>query len=437
VKPRTPRKACNYQRDQRGRRIKLPNMAAFIDHRQRLDRMPKMRFAYLLRCASQFLLCVALAGVLQSASAESPAPQDRAFWRTGFYWSLSARDYRPEDIPWEAYTHIFQMAIQPGARCVISQEIYKPYQAMPGLVSTAHAHARKVLITLLHDKNAKWMNICTGPGHVKAFVEKLREFLVRHDYDGIDIDWEINVAPENYQALIRELRASLPDKLITVDIAVHQRGYVSKIQDLMDRIHLMSYDLHTTDYDGRPIHAAWHNAATRRDALRRNWKSAEADIEYLAQAGIKRSKIVLGIPFYGYAIRGCSPGEAASCTLPPRLGQRLEPTSIKVTQVTYGQMVDSCLKIAEERWDPASEASYFRYSPKHLRTTDPVCAVPAFITVATPRSVTAGARLAVREGLGGVMSFALHQEFLSSQQGAPRYSLTSAISLALARSGEP
>lgn len=114
------------------------------------------------------------------------------------------------------------------------------------------------------------------------FIQDARNFCVRHQFDGIDYDWEHPEGPQQldaYEALLRETQAEFSKHKLIVTIA--QAGWQSLGRDAyeaVDRVHLMSYD---------------------HDYPQATFEKAKADVGRLIEAGCPREKIVLGLPFYG------------------------------------------------------------------------------------------------------------------------------------------
>ena len=132
--------------------------------------------------------------------------------------------------------------------------------------------------------------------------------------DGIDIDWEYpgmrgdgNVFRpedrENYTLLLQELRTQLNrlsgqtgiHYLLTTAVGAFssfiRKTEMSKVQQYVDYIHLMTYDYgdeHSTHHTN--LYASQHDAAEN---------SADMAVRNFIAAGVPAAKLVLGIAFYG------------------------------------------------------------------------------------------------------------------------------------------
>jgi GH18 family chitinase len=376
--------------------------------------------------------------VLVSLSVVGTSHADDDIWRFGFYWSITAKNYPPNSVPWAKYTHISQIAILPSANCEIDAKTYMAEQIQQDLVRTARSNHVKILITLLQDKALTAIARCTDSDHIAAFADRIAAYVTHNNYDGVDIDWEFGVVPGQYQNLVRELRRKLPHAILTADIAVHQRNFIAQVQDQLDRINLMNYDLHQTDYHGAPLRATWHQAALKSTVDHSAFKSGQANVNYLLSAKIAPSKINFGVPFYGYAIAPCKDGHpnALNCAETNLLpAQPIDPRAVTTTQVTYAQIA-KYLSTGGVEWDEASKASYIRFrAPQRPSCAESFCKRDSFVTFSSPRAVSEAVNYLLATRLGGIMTFALHQEFLSDQPGDDQYPLSSAIYSRLSSAG--
>ena len=116
-----------------------------------------------------------------------------------------------------------------------------------------------------------------------AFVRNLTAFLKTHQLDGADLDWEHPRSKseiESFQKLIIELKTAFRphDLELTVTVAGWGTYLHPETVPFVDRIQIMAYD------QGTP-HASFAGATK--------------DMERWVKQGAPKSKLFLGLPFYG------------------------------------------------------------------------------------------------------------------------------------------
>ncbi|TWU47364.1 Chitinase A1 precursor [Rubripirellula tenax] len=131
-------------------------------------------------------------------------------------------------------------------------------------------------------RSTGFSKLAADPADRKRFIDALRRLCLRTGFDGVDYDWEHpqnDAESQSYSALICETKSTLGP--IGLRVSVAQAGW----QDLgaatyrcLDRVHLMAYD---------------------HDFPQATLEKAKEDVQKLIDFGCPRSKICLGIPFYG------------------------------------------------------------------------------------------------------------------------------------------
>ena len=119
-----------------------------------------------------------------------------------------------------------------------------------------------------------------------ALITYLTQYCLDHSFDGVVLDWEpvsIPADQANYSLLIQELKSSLSAHDLTLSVAVGALGHEfnPSAMDSIDWLHVMAYDMGTP---GTPH-------STYEDAL--------AGASHWETFGFPKSKIILGLPFYG------------------------------------------------------------------------------------------------------------------------------------------
>ncbi|HEY4104109.1 MAG TPA: glycoside hydrolase family 18 protein [Polyangiaceae bacterium] len=184
----------------------------------------------------------------------------------------------------------------------------------------------KVLISIGGWAAEGFSDAALTPESRERFADSALDFMLRHDFDGIDLDWEypcsalggIKARPEdreNFTALLRLLREKIdarsiadgrsgdaryllsiatgaaPSHLIGVDIAA--------IAPELDFIGLMTYDL----YNGWSTYAG-HHANLFCSELDPSGDSGDKAVRWFVEAGAPASKLLLGAAFYGRGMNG-------------------------------------------------------------------------------------------------------------------------------------
>ena len=130
-----------------------------------------------------------------------------------------------------------------------------------------------------------------APSRRAGFVAKLAAYVSEHDLDGLDVDLEGPAIHDDYGPFLRDLFQALKPKGKLLTAALSQ-GYggasvPSNAFASLDFVNVMAYDA-TGPWN--PKEAGPHSSI---ELARRN-------VDYWTGRGLPASKIVLGVPFYGY-----------------------------------------------------------------------------------------------------------------------------------------
>lgn len=152
------------------------------------------------------------------------------------------------------------------------------------------------------------------------FVRSVRDVLQRYRLDGIDLDWEFPSAAhgtrerQHFSQLLHELRReyqrSRRTYLLSVAVAapetIARLAYdAGEIEQYVDYVNVMTYDYHAwsrwTPFTGlnAPLAARAEEKGSGYLAL----LNMNASLRYWEQAGLSRSKIVVGLPTYGHSFK--------------------------------------------------------------------------------------------------------------------------------------
>lgn len=132
-------------------------------------------------------------------------------------------------------------------------------------------------------------------------------------FDGIDVDWEYPEKADaaNYLALLREFRRQMdlyrPGMLLSVAVGPTSSIYpgvdMAAVSRVTDQVAIMNYDYAGPWSKTTGIIAPLYSDTADPTAP----GSVDASISSYKDAGVPASKILMGLPFYGYGWKGVQP----------------------------------------------------------------------------------------------------------------------------------
>ncbi|MCI1904400.1 MAG: glycosyl hydrolase family 18 protein [Enterococcaceae bacterium] len=235
---------------------------------------------------------------------------------------LDGKGYDPIDIPFDKLTHVNYgfLVIDKTTGKLKSND---PWADFGG--DGAKDYIRQVA-KLAHQNNVSamfsiggWNNsvvdhgfdlVTQTPEKMDAFTTEAVQFMLKYDYDGLDIDWEY---PDNaerqakFTALIKQLREKLTkagmqdDRYYQLSIAVtanHEKmPFIApkEVNEAVDSFNVMTYDFH-----GGFDNQTGHNAALYPNKTDKNQKFniSAAMKEYETVYGLPKNKLMVGMSFY-------------------------------------------------------------------------------------------------------------------------------------------
>lgn len=234
------------------------------------------------------------------------------------------------------------------------------------------------------------------------------DFIVKHGFDGVDIDWEYPVSggldtntrrPEdknNFTLLLQILRNKLDERgkkegkeyLLTFAGAAGswyiRNTELSKINQLVDFANIMTYDIHGSWEPYTNFNAPlYHNVTEQPYQV-----SVSSAVQEWLKAGFSRDKLVMGVPFYGYIYKSVSP-----------MNNGLLQTYSGAASISYANIAANYL----------TQESFQRFY-------DPLTRVPwlfdgsTFITYEDEQSIAEKTGYVRDNGLGGAMIWELSQD---------------------------
>ncbi|KMT03226.1 hypothetical protein BVRB_8g197740 [Beta vulgaris subsp. vulgaris] len=159
--------------------------------------------------------------------------------------------------------------------------------------------------------SADFNRMASQPSSRKTFIDSSINIALANGYQGLDLDWEQQATVQemnNLAALLNEWRAAInaraaPRLLLTA--ALYYRAQANPaatfptqaIRNSLDWVNVMAYDFYAPAWAPQPFVTRPH--ASLRDP--NSQVSGSSGISSWINAGVPANKLVLGVPFYGYA----------------------------------------------------------------------------------------------------------------------------------------
>jgi chitinase len=170
----------------------------------------------------------------------------------GYYPSWARYSFTYDKIDYSKFDIINHAFVFPSATTGIKIDADFLY---PELVSSVHAHGKKILVTVGNVWGDPIFNtVMSDPAKRQLFISALKKVVIDNNYDGVDVDWEFPADAREgrlFLDLIRDLKIALPGKLVTVAISVLPHDFdLATLSSYADYINIMTYDME-----------AWYNYA--------------------------------------------------------------------------------------------------------------------------------------------------------------------------------
>ena len=253
----------------------------------------------------------------------------------GYYcnwqWYDRANLVNPMTIPYSKYTILNYAFLNPQANGSIAlfdswadeNLLLGPMNWSTGLRNNtqslpyrAHLNNVKILASIGGwTLSNNFPGIASDPVKRATFASHCRQLITTYDFDGIDIDWEYpGYAPHggtaadkvNYTVLLQQVRDSLnaygsitgKNYLLTAALPAGPSNMVNiqwpQVANILDFLNIMTYDFFGT-WDNNANHNSPLYAPQQGDPS----LNCNAAIQAVINYGVPRSKITMGLPFYG------------------------------------------------------------------------------------------------------------------------------------------
>ncbi|CAB3372894.1 Hypothetical predicted protein [Cloeon dipterum] len=290
-----------------------------------------------------------------------------------------------------------------------------------------------------NEGSTNYSRMAEDPQKRQIFIQSVIKFLDKFDFDGLDLDWEFPANrggkpedKENFVTLVKELRAAMPNKLLTAafgagETIIKSAYNIRALSTHLDLMHIMAYDYHGT-WEGKTGSNAPLRTVDSHDPL-----SISYTIKLLKSLGAPARKIVLGVPMYGRTFLLKKPAVGEDQQVQP-FGEATQergfqgPYTGEDGFMGYNEIckeVESPSTTWRLMWDETSKTPYAVSGDK-------------WISYDNERSVAEKAKFAIEEDLGGVMVWSIDTDDFrgdcrSNGETGGHFPLVTALNVAMAQ----
>lgn len=224
----------------------------------------------------------------------------------GFYPSYKHEVLAPAAIDWEKITRVVYAFALPSPTGVPD---VSGLTRVGELVENAHAHGVEAYLSVGGGGGSSAFPIFAArAANRRRFVVGVRDYLGTHCLDGVDIDWEawsidgsgrpIEAEMDDLVALLTELGDELRPLGLGISIDVYGsnwggRHYRDAVHALVDEVQVMAYDF-SGPWSPPGPHSSFEQAIGTGSTA-----SSTGLAYWVGYRGWPKSKILLGVPFYG------------------------------------------------------------------------------------------------------------------------------------------
>ncbi|XP_025836304.1 probable chitinase 10 [Agrilus planipennis] len=284
----------------------------------------------------------------------------------------------------------------------------------------------------------KYSRLVNNPSARARFIQHVIEFLEKHNFDGLDLDWEYpkcwqvdcKKGPDSdkpaFAAFVKELKEAFKPKSLLLSAAVSpsktviDAGYdVATVAKYLDWIAVMTYDFHG-QWDKQTGHVAPLYVHPEDENV---FFNANFSINYWISQGAPRRKIIMGMPLYGQSFQLEKADNHGLNAKAPGPGQAGEFTRAAGFLAYY----EICNKIKKEGWtvvqDPKRRMGPYAYKGNQWVSYD------------DQEQIRIKSEYIRKMDLGGGMIWALDLDDFNNRCGEGKHPLLSIIRRVLAKPG--
>lgn len=355
------------------------------------------RVIILLLCASTFTSA--------QNNPNSPEQWLTAYFAAWTHFALPESNWgyvETKDIDWTAFTHLIYFATGATQDGALDPPVGPHYifsaSRLTEIVSAAHTHNTPILYAIGGWGNYQGFHQAITPAVRETFIDNLLDLMTTWGFDGIDIDMEPieETDMENYAAFItrlherlQELETPLLDRPLLTAAVGWQPELFAGLQEKFDQINIMTYDYSNAwrgwvTWHNSPLYNGGHKLPFSRKPL----PSVAGSVNQFVEAGVDKSKLGIGIDFYGYVWTGVSK---------PREGWLFKAPTVE-DNVPYHNIIDKYYQPEFYHWDSIAQASYLSIDTGQQKL---------FVSYDDEHAIRAKLDYAEQHNLGGVFLYEL------------------------------
>lgn len=242
----------------------------------------------------------------EPACTSSFVPKAYTYHVVGFYPSWRHNDLPIDSIKWDRITRIVYAFAYPNADGSVD---FSDLTQARNLIRKGHENGVEVFFSVGGAYHTDiFPNIARDPEKAERFVKSLRHHVFELCFDGVDVDWEwftgfpsgivYQYESKSYVNILKWLQEDLApfNKKISVDLYPSNWGgrhYFDELKYYVDDIMIMGYNFSGSWSDPGP-HSSYE------DAIGSGSDVSSTGLAYWANyRKFPKSKILLGVPFYG------------------------------------------------------------------------------------------------------------------------------------------
>lgn len=416
------------------------------------------------------LLTVALwimASSLQASAEKSSKPWVMGYLPAYEQSGSGSFDFMDKD-DWKMLTHAAHFSAHVNADGTLDFNAEKMSEAnRTAAIQAAHQRHVPLVLSVL-----AWYDVyepvIKNASTRKTLINQILEVL-KEGYDGVDLDLEpirAEQAGAEYQTFVNELHTALQTlnktnnpkmlverPLLTLTTGVENvaddspgqlRTLLASIQDKVDQINVMGYDLSSLSDEVIWHDGALHDGGQKYPAyVARSVVSVSRSLQQFMDGGVSPSKLGLGISlevriWQGGKVKGTGEGVTA-----PMQEWSIAPKSWNTgtPRASVAQLLDpdyTCMTT------PAGEAAAYKcgYSPDYYRWDDKAKAAylsinnpgsdyDAFISYTDERAAQEKVKFSKEKGLGGIMIWQMRHDYRADQPEGKKRPIIKALRDAL------